>query len=359
VTLAIVVAAVSGCAKEAPEDAESQAIVPVTTTVAQRGTITAIVHASGVVAPAPGAELIVVAPEAARIAEIPKAEGDSVRRGDLLVRFEIPSTTAESAKQRAEITRAEARLATARVAQTRARDLFDRGVAARREVEDADKEIADAEADLAGARAAAGAAEAIAARNVVRATFDGIVVKRSHNPGDLVEAAASDPVLRVIDPRRLEVAAAIPLDDAMRVVPGAAARIASNDAGAAPVELKVVSHPGAVQPGTATVPVRLAFSGASNYAVGTPVQVDIAAEVHRDAVLLPVSAIAREGEATSVFVVTNNIAHRRAVTVGIDDGRRVEIAMGVQQGETVVATGQNGLPDGARVAPAAAKAAQP
>ena len=358
--MATCLVAISGCTKEAPEEAESQAVVPVTTAVAERGTISAVIHAAGVVAPAPGAEQNVVAPEAARIAELPKAEGDRVRRGDLLVRFEIPSTTAESAKQRAETTRAEARLATARAAQTRARDLFDRGVAARKEVEDADKEIADAEADLAGARAAAGAAETIAARSVVRATFDGIVVKRTHNAGDLVEPAASDPVLRVIDPRRLEVAAAVPLDAAPRVMPGAAARIVSTAPGAATVVLKVVSHPGAVQPGTATVPVRLAFATASNYAVGTPVQVEIAAETHRDAVLVPQSSIAHDGEATAVFVVDNNVAHRRPVTVGIDDGSRVEITMGIQAGETVVASGQNGLPDGAKVAlPNAAKAAAP
>jgi cobalt-zinc-cadmium efflux system membrane fusion protein len=351
--------AAGACAREAPEDAESHAVVPVTTTVAARGTIAELVHASGIVTPAPGAELIVVAPEAARVAEIPKAEGDMVRRGDLLVRFEIPSTTAESAKQRAEITRAEARLTNARAAQARARDLFDRGVAARKEVEDADKEIADAEADLAGARAAAGAAEAIAARSVVRATFDGIVVKRSHNPGDLVEAAASDPVLRVVDPRRLEVAAAVPLDAAPRVTPGAAARIVNSAPGAPGAMLKVVSHPGAVQPGTATVPVRLAFSSPSNYPVGTPVQVEITVGTHRDVVVVPATAIAREGEETSVFVVTDNVAHRRPVMVGIDDGRRVEITMGLNAGETVVESGQNGLPDGAKVAPTAAKAAEP
>ena len=41
-------------------------------------------------------------------------------------------------------------------------------------------------------------------RATVRATFDGVVAKRMHNPGDLVEATSGDPVLRIIDPRRLE-----------------------------------------------------------------------------------------------------------------------------------------------------------
>ena len=65
----------------------------------------------------------------------------------------------------------------------------------------------------------------MAGRATVRATFDGIVARRMHNPGDLVEATASDPVLRVIDPRRLEVVAAVPLADAPRVEVGAPAHL--------------------------------------------------------------------------------------------------------------------------------------
>ena len=58
----------------------------------------------------------------------------------------------------------------------------------------------------------------------MRATFDGIIVKRLHNPGDIAEAVASDPVL-AIDPHRLEVVASVPLADATRVTEGATARL--------------------------------------------------------------------------------------------------------------------------------------
>ena len=59
---------------------------------AATGSIRGVVHATGVVSPAPGAELVVIAPEPARIVEIPHAEGDRVQQGDVLVRFEIPNT---------------------------------------------------------------------------------------------------------------------------------------------------------------------------------------------------------------------------------------------------------------------------
>jgi RND family efflux transporter MFP subunit len=337
------------CQRDAPEEVESETVVPVTAMPADTGSITAEARATGIVAPAPGAELLVIAPEPARIVDMPKAEGDTVKRGDILVRFEIPSTAAEVSKQEAETKRAQARIDNARAALARAKDLFDRGVAARKEVEDATKELADAEADLAAAQAATVAAGAIAARSVVRATFDGIVAKRSHNPGDLVEATASDAVLRVVDPRRVEVIASVPIADALGIRVDAPARIVDASSSAGDDSLKVVARPAAVQSGTATVAVRLSFAKSTRYPVGAPVQVAIETDTHKNAVLVPASAVVREGEETAVFVVENQMAKRREVKTGFENNDHVEILSGVTTGEMVITSGQNGLPDGATV----------
>jgi RND family efflux transporter MFP subunit len=354
--------AATACGGEAPESVESEAVVPVKAVPSTTGSIRGVIHATGVVTPAPGAELVVVAPEAARIAAIPHGEGERVRRGDVLVRFEIPTLPAEVERQAAEVQRAEASLANAKANQTRAHDLFERGVAARKEVEDADRALADAEAAVAQAQASQGAARATAARSVVRASFDGVIAKRYHNPGDFVEASASDPVLRVIDLNRLEVVASVPLADASRVMVGAAARLTSSPAArlapspAAPqaATLTVVSRPAAVDPGSASVPVRLAFTTPANEPARMPVQVDIEAEEHTGVVLVPAAALVREGEATAVFAINSGKAERRLVQTGLSDGEQVEIVSGVKAGELVIVEGQAGLPDGASVAVQAA-----
>jgi RND family efflux transporter MFP subunit len=337
------------CGKQTPEEVESEAVVPVRTAAAEKGTIRGLVHATGLVTPAPGAELVVTAPEGARIAEIPRGEGDSVQRGDVLVRFEIPGSAAEVDRQAAEVQRAQAAVANATANHTRARDLFARGVAARKEVEDAERQIADAQAALAQAEASLKAAQTVATRSVVHATFDGLVAKRSHNPGDVVEASASDPVLRVIDPHRLEIVASIPLTEVTRVALGASARLTGQLAGGSEIALKVVSRPSAVDPGTATIPMRLAFVRPTNLPAGAPVQVDIDAEKHADAILVPDSAIVREGEETAVFVAADNKAARRAVRTGLSDGMHTEILSGVMAGDQVIVEGQAGLPDGAAI----------
>jgi hypothetical protein len=111
----------------------------------------------------------------------------------------------------------------------------------------------------------------------------------------------------------------------------------------------VVSLPSAVQPGTATVPVRLAFTAVAAFPVGTPVQVAIDAESHANVVMVPASAVVHEGEDVAVFVAANNKAQRRTVVLGLEDQDRVEIASGVKAGEPVITSGQNGLPDGAKI----------
>jgi len=338
----------SGCGKRATEEVETETVVPVTTEAAAMGDIRAVIHATGDVNPAPGAELLVVAPEAARIEEIPKAEGDTVRRGDVLVRFEIPSLNAEVQSKGAEVTATQARVEAAQSNQARVKDLFDRGVAARKEVDDADRELAEARALLEQAQAGRGSAQQMASRSTVVATFNGVIAKRSHNPGDLVEAASSDAVLRVIDPGRLQVDASVAIPDLSRIKVGANARVIVSD-DQPPAPMKVASRPAAVEPGTAAAPVRLTFSSTPALAVGTPVRVEIDAEQHTNVLLVPAESIVHEGEETAVFVAVNNKAQRRPVKLGITDDEHAEVISGIKAGEQIITHGQAGLPDGASI----------
>lgn len=343
-----------GCSQQVAEEVVSETVVPVTTAAAATGNIRSTITVTGTVTAAPDADQLVIAPQPARIAELPKAEGDRVRAGDLLVRFDIPELVAEVAAKRGEVTRAEARLLNATAAQTRAHDLFDRGVAARKEVEDADRELADARAGVTESHATLAASQSSAGRSTVRARFDGVVAKRFHNPGDLVEAAATDPVIRVVDPKRLEVTASVPIPDVPNIVVGAAAEL-QHSTGGTPIALKVISRPAAVDPGTASVPIRLAFATPDVAPIGTPIQVTINAEEHRSVVLVPTEAVIREADETAVFIANGDKAERRVVTVGLADDAHTEIVSGVKAGEPVIVKGQAGLPDGATISTGSAE----
>jgi len=300
------------------------------------------------VKPAIGAELLVIPPQEARIAEMPKAVGDRVHRGELLVRFEIPSLSADAAARRADLARAQAQLETARQNAARLSGLFERGIAARKEVEDARRDLAQAEATVTEARSATAAAGRLAGREVVRAPFDGVVISRSHQVGDLVDPGAPESLLRVIDPSRLQVEAAVPSGDLGRVGVGNPARVRGD--GYPDEEARVIARPPSVDPATGTGLVRLAFVHPTRRPAGLAVDVEIQGEEHQAAVLVPAEAIVQEGPQSFVFTVdAQKKAHRREVEVGVVAAGQAEILSGVKTGELVVVRGQTTLPDGATV----------
>ena len=340
---------VSACRHNAPEETQTESAVVVQVEEARSGPVREVMAATGMVTAAPGAELVVTAPEAARIVELPKAEGDRVRPGDLLVRFDIPSLTAGAESSRAGIEQAQARVENAKAAAARVQGLFERGVAARKEVEDAERELREANAALAQARSASGAANALADRTVVHATFAGVVAKRFHNPGDMVEPGQSEPILRVVDPSHLEITAAVPVAALTRIAPNAPAHITSPGRDE-PIEATVVARPAAVDPGSVTAAVRLKPASVAGLTVGVSVELEILGPEHAATVLVPRAAIVRDGEATVVMTVgADSKAHRNEVEVGVVNPDVAEIKKGIKPGDKVIVRGQNGLPDGAAV----------
>jgi RND family efflux transporter MFP subunit len=339
----------AGCSKSTVEEVQTTAAAPVKTITLAPSTVDGVVAASGLVSAAPGADWVITAPEPARIVELPKAEGDRVKTGDLLVRFEIPARTTEVAARRAEVDQARARVDNAQASVKRLTTLFEHGVAAQKELEDAKRDLAEAQAALVQAEAGTQAAAVLASRSIVRARFPGVVAKRAHNPGDMVEATSADVILRVIDPAKLQVVAAVPIPDLARVQVGKPVRVIVPGA-EEPEQGKVLTRPAAVEPTGVSADVRISFNATTRLAVGTPVRVEIVAEQRPNALAVPVEAIIHEDEDAFVMVAgADNKAHKRKVTIGITTPKLAEITGGLKAGEAVIVQGQQGLPDGAAI----------
>jgi len=350
-TMALAAATAFGCHKAADETTETSAAVPVEVAEARIGTVRAVIATTGTAEPAPGADWTIIAPAPSRVVEITKAEGDRVRRGELLVRFDAPPVRSDLATRSGELQAARARLENARKNAARLEGLLERGIASRKEVEDAQREQREAEAAVRQATGTQAAAADLAAQTAVRARFDGVVAHRSHNPGDVVEAVATDPVLRVVDPSRMQVTASVPVADLTRISVGQPARVHVPGADAdSTEEARVVSRPAAVDVQTGTAVVRLALGPGTRLTAGTPVQVEVQTEEHKDVVIVPAHAVVREEEETSVYVVgADQKAHKKKVVLGIVAGEDAEIRSGVAASEKVIVKGQQELPDGAAV----------
>jgi membrane fusion protein (multidrug efflux system) len=345
--LTVALALLAGGCRRAPaaERSDEPVAVPVAAQPAKSGTLRAVIRVSGMIVPSEGGELLVVAPEPARLLEVGKAAGDTVASGDLLVRYELAGAVQEVARYRAELASVEADLENARAAQARTRDLVARGLIPRVDVDRADREFAEAQQTLVRAQTMFKAAETAAARAIVRAPFAGVVAARFHNPGDLVQPAATDPILRIVDPARVEILASVPAAEASRVLQGATARM-NNPKDATTLPLTVVSR-APVAPATGMAPVRLLPAAPPQAPVDSTVAIEIDAEERANVVFVPPEIVIQDNGETVVMVAKGDRAERRRIVTGITTDAGVEVISGVQPGELVIVQGHIGLADGA------------
>jgi membrane fusion protein (multidrug efflux system) len=335
------------CRRATPKQTESEPPIPVVVEPVQIGNIRGVVTATAVVEALPAAAFVAIAPESGRIVEISNKVGDTVKAGDVLVRFEFPALRAEGAARAASAKSADLRLQNAKVMQARVHKLLDLGAASQREADEADAEVTNAEADIAQTRAAQIVTEVLSQRTTIRAPFNGVVAERLHNPGDLVGTATDDVILRVIDPRQVEVVTSVPVRQAARFAVGASAR-GVTETKSTPEILRVVSRADP-QPGATAVPVRLAFVESTELTPGTQLGVEIDAEQRSNVPLVPAIAVVKDGNELAVFVATGNQARRRLVVPGLEDAVRMEIRSGVKAGDMVITQGQSNLRDGSAI----------
>lgn len=346
VLIAVLCVAAGACGREEPPPPESQTIA-VTVQPARLETLREALTLPGSVVPSTLADFTVVAPETAEIAELPHAEGAAVREGDLLVRFEIPALTTNLLTRQNELTEATQRAQSARAEVARLTGLQDKGIVPRNAVETARTTLAAAEVAQNQAKAALDGAVQLSERAVVRSRFAGTVLKVWHKAGDTVSADPGDPILRVVDPTRTQIAAQAPVAQLERLTPGRQATVATAAGTSEPASISSRSAPA---PGGATAEVRLNLLGKTPLPVDTVVQVEIQLDERRDVIVVPQQAVVREGAATHIWIARDDSrAERRPVRLGLTVHGLSEVVSGVQTGERVILTGLAQLQDGAPI----------
>ncbi|ODS53951.1 MAG: hypothetical protein ABS36_12165 [Acidobacteria bacterium SCN 69-37] len=309
-----------------------------------------VASVSGTIVPSSVADLTIYAPEAAEILELPKKPDDPVQIGDVLVRFDIASLNQELAALELEVLDAQSRFDRAQSELTRQADLFARGIASRNAHEDAKLAQATAESALGAARNRLDTARAGQTRSVIRATFSGVVAGLWHAERDTVRPDPSDPIIRIIDPSRVQVSVQLPIVQLARVVPGQTATVRAI-AGAVDEEATVASKAQLIDPAAPTGEVRLNFVQPATLPLDTPVSVSILLDRRAEAVIVPTQAVIRDEAGTWVMVAgEDGIARRRAIRQGLVAGQLTQIADGLSDGERVIISTPADIVDGEAIA---------
>jgi multidrug efflux pump subunit AcrA (membrane-fusion protein) len=248
-------------------------------------------------------------------------------------------------------------LDTAKVALVQAQAAYDAASKHLQSVRSVSREAAlkAAQGQLTSAEGKYKGAEAQVGYSEIRSPIDGVVTDRPLFAGET--AAAGAPLITVMDTSVLLAKTHIAHSLAVQLKVGEAAEVhVPGVADPVPARVSMVSP--ALDPGSTTVEVWLKIDNKSGkLKVGAPVKVSITGRTVAQAWKVPDSAIvtADDGSKSVMVVGSDGEAHRKPVTLGIDDGTNVQVLSGLAPTDLVI-TGAYALDEGTKVqiGPAAA-----
>lgn len=334
------------------------------------------------------------------VTEVGFDSGDTVEAGQVLVKFDTSTESADLASAEAaerfsgaavsvaeaSIRVAQSNLSLAKANQRRMLDAAASNSVAATEVDrvnaDVDKATADLEREEASLKRAQAdrdqsAARALQIRTIIakktlKAPFRARAGMRTVHPGQyLAEGTSIVGLTELTDDIYIDFA--VPQEYAARVQAGTVVMARSAMLGSDAAKITVVSIDATVNPVTRNVRVRSSVANPGyKLKPGMFVDVEVPVEAAKEYVSVPTTAVRRAAFGDHVFVIapSDNAkdapgatrAVQRMVTLGVDIGGRVIVTSGVKAGELIAASGSFKLRPGALVnaaAPAAGAAGGP
>jgi RND family efflux transporter MFP subunit len=349
--VALLVMGVAGCSKPADPPKESSPVAEVTVAPVKRGEIAEILNITGTIAALPNQDVKIPSQVAGRVIEMRVAEGDRVTARQLLAKIDDRPYRDQLAQAAATEAQAKANLENARIAHARAEDLFKRGIAARKEVEDTRTQESVAQAALTQAEALVSTARLQVSRTNIVSPIAGLVVKRFVNVGEQVDGTATQPAVEVANYTEVELLGNLPAPHMGKIRTGQSLTISSEAFPGKTFTGRIVAISPAVDPATNAGLVRIRFANRDGLLrLGMVLTAQAPLDKHSGALLVPPQSIYRDEQGTPhVYKVTGDTVNAVDVTIGIQNQDAVELVSGVQEGDTVVVTGGYGLPDKAKV----------
>jgi membrane fusion protein (multidrug efflux system) len=353
---ALAAACLTACSRRSAGDEEGSgavaaSIAEVTITRVARADISSTLTVTGTIAALPNQDVRVSSLVPGRIARMMVAEGDHVQAGQALAGIEERPFLDQIQQAEAAVDQAEANLENSRLALTRNEDLFQRGIAARKDLEDARTQVSVGQAGLSQAQATLALARLQLSRSRILAPLDGTLVKRFVSVGEQVDGTGNQPILEVANLRQVELFGNVPGAYLGRMRLGQELNVSTDAFPGKAFKGRVVAISPAVDPATNVGLMRIRISNeAGLLRLGMFLSAQVPLETHANALVVPTEAVYRnESGQPQVYRLEGGEAVAVPVKLGIETQNRVELLSGVQAGETVILAGGYGLSDHAKV----------
>jgi len=297
-----------------------------------------------------------------RLEYIGVVEGDKVRAGEILARLENADIAAELERAKANLSLAKAESTEASLFFERQKKLYETALISKLEFEIAEARFQKSVAGVESNRASVKASEVAFENTLIRSPFNGTVLTKSAEIGEMVApfAATSSSrgaVVTIADMNSLEVEADVAEANIERVKAGQ------------PCEITLDAYPDTRYPGKvskivptadrtrATVLVKVAFIKIDQRVLPEmsakisflPVTAKVSLENQAAMVAVPNSAVTNRNGVKMVFLLEGNTVKSVPVTTGRVLGDLTEIKEGVKPGDRIVLAPPGSLASGVKV----------
>lgn len=348
----IVAATVGACGKSSENAAQAEVaaaenpvlISPEDIIVVGRSTLASGPSITGSVQPERRADLR--AEVSAVVLQVVKENGDAVRRGDVLVRLDETAIRDSLVSAEASSRTAEQALEQSRRQLQRINTLRGSGMASAQTVDDAENRFNSAQSELVAARARIIQARQQLQRTQVRAPFDGIVSDRKVSSGDTAQIGKE--LLKVIDPSSMRLEGLVSADGIGLVTAGQPVRFRVNAYGDQVFVGKVRHVNPAANIVTRQIEVLVDFVGDKQPKLGGLYAEGRIEAVNTSAVMVPATALVRDGDAVSVWRLGDRSLQKVGLQLGERDARSGDYVLrsGLSEGDRLVRYPSARLKDG-------------
>ena len=335
----------------------------------------------------PFQEIEVYAKEAGYVKELSVDYGSHVRKGQIMAVLEVPELqaqldedTAAIRAQQDQVARAESEVGRAKAQHNMVHLQYQRlagvakaqaGLVAQQEVDDAEgKDLAaesqmeaakgtyqGSQSQLIVAKAKLSHDQALYDYSKITAPFDGVVTQRYANLGALMQAGTTStqatPLVRLSDESLYRLVIPVPESDVKYIHVGDPVALRVPALNNLTVRGKVARFSVDVSGATRTMHTEVDIPNADGKLIpGTYAEADITLGNNPAALVVPLQAIDRQGDQTSVMVVDpDNRIQIKQVALGIQMPDYVAVSSGLAAGQQVVVSDRSGLKAGQTIKP--------
>ena len=268
----------------------------------------------------------------ARIIEIKVNAGDKVRKGDVIARLDERDIRAQENAALAALAGANAQANRAKADEQRIRSLYSKEAATREKFDAVVAQAKETQAAVNQATSTVSEIRSHLADTLLLAPFDGVVVKRLQEPGDM--GLPGVPVVTLQTPKGLRLEANVPSTCAGLYRTGMAVTVRIDALGkTTPGHIDEISPE--VDPQTRTQLIKIALPAIEGLQPGFFGWLEQACGQH-ETLLIPASAVQHIGQLEVVQVLSEGRPVMRHIRTAKTFGDRIEVVSGLHAGETVI-----------------------